>query len=53
MTKQHALRIPDELMEAIEERRNKLGLSRNEWIVRALQWAVEQPIRTVRKVEQT
>lgn len=44
--KQVQQRMPDDLANAIEERAAQVGLSRNEWINRALRWAVEQPIRT-------
>lgn len=47
MTKQHALRMPDELAEKVDQRAGKVGLSRNAWLVKAIEWAVEQPQRTV------
>lgn len=49
--KQVQQRLPDDLAEAIEKRAKAVGLSRNEWINRALRWAVEQP-RRVERVEQ-
>ena len=52
MTKQHLLRLPDELAAAIDERATKVGLSRNAWLVKALEWAVEQPIRKTKIEEQ-
>jgi len=45
MVKQHALRLPEELADAIDKRAELVGLSRNAWIVKALAWAIEQPIR--------
>lgn len=51
--KQVQQRLPDDLAQAVEERAAKVGLSRNEWINRALRWAVEQPIRTETKQERT
>lgn len=45
--KQHALRLPDELAEQIDVRAAKVGLSRNAWITRALEWAIQQPAKTV------
>jgi predicted HicB family RNase H-like nuclease len=38
------VRVPKGLKDAIEERRLKVGISRNEWMVRALTWAVDQPV---------
>lgn len=49
--KQVQQRLPDDLAEAIEKRAKSVGLSRNEWINRALQWAVEQPVRETVKRE--
>lgn len=49
--RQHALRLPDDLADTIDTRARLVGLSRNAWIVKALQWASEQPIRTI-KVEE-
>ena len=49
--KQIQQRMPDDLAKAIDERCKKVGLSRNEWINRALQWAVEQPVRTIKHEE--
>jgi metal-responsive CopG/Arc/MetJ family transcriptional regulator len=45
--KQIQVRLPDDLAEQIDSRAEKVERSRNDWIVRALRWAVEQPIRTV------
>lgn len=50
--KQIQQRLPDDLAAVIDERARTVGLSRNEWINRALRWAVEQPIRTVKREEQ-
>ena len=49
--KQVQLRLPDELAEAIDKRTEKVGLSRNAWLVKALEWALEQPVRTVKREE--
>lgn len=46
-------RLSQELLDAIDERRRAVGLSRNEWIARALAWAVEQPVREVTVTERT
>lgn len=37
------LRVPKPLRLKIEERAKKVGISRNEWMIRALTWATEQP----------
>ena len=50
--RQVLMRLPDELGEAIDKRCEQVGLSRNAWLVKALQWAVEQPVRTVTRKEQ-
>jgi hypothetical protein len=39
------------MLDAIDTRRNLQGYSRNEWITRALAWALDQPIRTTTKTE--
>jgi hypothetical protein len=45
MTKSIELRLPEELAARIDTRVAKVGAkSRNDWLVRALTWAVEQPI---------
>lgn len=46
MTKQVALRLPDDLLDRIDARAAKIGISRNAWLVRALGWAEGQPITT-------
>lgn len=52
MTKSIELRIPDELAERIDARVTKVGArSRNAWLVKALEWAVEQPVTTRTKQE--
>ncbi len=38
------VRTPDDLAAAIDQRAAKVGLSRNAWILRALNWATEQPV---------
>lgn len=50
--KQVALRLPDDLAELIDVRVENLGISRNEWLIRALRWAVEQPVTTRTREEQ-
>jgi predicted HicB family RNase H-like nuclease len=52
MTKPVLLRLPDDLAERIDERAAKVGLSRNAWAVRALQWAVEQPVTKRTRTEE-
>lgn len=49
--KQVQLRLPDDLAEAIDKRTEKVGLSRNAWLIKALEWALEQPVRTVKREE--
>lgn len=45
MTKSIELRIPDDLAAKIDARVEKVGAkSRNAWLVRALEWAVDQPV---------
>jgi hypothetical protein len=51
VTAQIALRLPDEMLKAIDERAEYVAASRNAWIVKALAWALEQPLRTVTKQE--
>jgi metal-responsive CopG/Arc/MetJ family transcriptional regulator len=52
MTKSIELRIPDDLAAKIDARVKKVGAkSRNAWLVAALEWAVEQPPKTVTKQE--
>jgi metal-responsive CopG/Arc/MetJ family transcriptional regulator len=47
MTKSIELRIPDDLATAIDARVTKVGAkSRNAWLVKALDWAVTQPVTT-------
>jgi predicted HicB family RNase H-like nuclease len=46
MTKHVDLRLPEELAERIDARAGKVGLSRNAWLVKALDWAVSQPVQT-------
>lgn len=36
-------RVEPELLERIEARATKVGCTRNEWVIRALQWALAQP----------
>jgi hypothetical protein len=44
------LRLSPEQLKAIDDRAQRVGLSRNAWVERALKWALEQPTR-VRTVE--
>jgi predicted HicB family RNase H-like nuclease len=41
-----ALRVPDDLARRVDDRAKMVGMSRNEWVTRALEWAVSQPVRT-------
>lgn len=50
-TRQHSLRVPPDLMDEIDVRAKSVGLSRNEWIVRAMRWALAQPVRTTTVTE--
>lgn len=50
--KQVALRLPDELAAKIDQRAFQIGVSRNEWLVRALTWATDQPITKRTREEQ-
>jgi hypothetical protein len=45
MTRQVLLRLPDDLAARVDERAGYVGLSRNAWLVKALEWALEQPIK--------
>jgi predicted HicB family RNase H-like nuclease len=40
------LRVDDKLLDRIDARAAKVGLSRNAWLVKALDWAVTQPVTT-------
>jgi len=57
MTKSIELRIPDDLAKRIDARVAKVNAgrdepwSRNTWLVKALDWAVSQPV-TTRTVEE-
>ena len=52
MTKSIELRIPDDLAAKIDARVSKVSAkSRNDWLVKALEWAVEQPVTTRTKQE--
>lgn len=52
MTKHVDLRLSDELLEKVDKRKDQVGISRNEWIIRALRWAVAQPVTTRTVTEQ-
>lgn len=41
MTTSFNCRLPDDLVEAIDTRAATVGISRNEWIVRACSWLVD------------
>lgn len=43
-TEQINLRVPGELRDKIDQRAEKVGISRNAWLNRALEWALEQPV---------
>lgn len=49
--KQIQQRLSDDLAVKVEKRAKDVGLSRNEWINRALAWAVSQPLRKTAKEE--
>lgn len=49
--KQVQLRLPDDLAERVDARTAAVGLSRNAWLNKVIEWALEQPIRTVKKEE--
>lgn len=51
MTKHVDLRLPDELAAKVDARAEKVGLSRNAWLIKAIDWAVSQPV-TTRTVEE-
>lgn len=40
------LRISAEQLAEVDERRAEVGLSRNAWLLKALAWALDQPIKT-------
>jgi len=44
MTKKILLRVPDELVERIDKRAAIGDYSRNAWLVKAIEWALEQPV---------
>lgn len=44
-TVQMNVRVPASLVERIDARRGKIGLSRDKWAARALDWALRQPER--------
>lgn len=44
--KQMPIRVPDELITRIDERAEKVGLSRNAWLTKAIEWALDQPVTT-------
>lgn len=48
--KQHALRLPDDVMDALNARAAETGLSRNEQIVRLLRDGLARPIKTRNRV---
>jgi hypothetical protein len=53
--KEILMRLPDELADAVTQRAERVELSRNAWLVKALEWALDQPVRvrTVRVEEKT
>lgn len=48
---QTAVRLPADLLKSIDERRAVGGLSRNAWMVKVFEWALKQPVHTVRVEE--
>jgi predicted DNA-binding protein len=52
MAKQFHVRLPDELAERMDRRVEELGQSRNAWLIKIIELAVEQPIRTINREEQ-
>lgn len=40
------LRIRKADLKRVDERRSKLGRSRNSWLESAVRWALDQPVRT-------
>ena len=46
------VRFTQDLLDRIDQRSAAVGLSRNEWIVRALTWALNQPVQTQQRDEQ-
>jgi predicted HicB family RNase H-like nuclease len=40
ITKQFALRLPDELVEAVDLRASALGISRNQWYENMTRWVL-------------
>lgn len=49
--KQVQLRLPDDLAKRMDTRAQSVGLSRNAWLNKVIEWALEQPVRTVKKEE--
>ena len=45
--RQIQVRLPEDLLERIDQRAKHVQMSRNAWLVKALAWAVEQPVRAV------
>ena len=37
------VRVPESMRAAIDTRRHQLGLSRDEWMRRVIEWALHQP----------
>lgn len=50
--KQVQLRLPDDLAERIDVRAKRVGLTRHAWLIKALTWAEEQPVKTITTKEQ-
>lgn len=51
MTKHIDLRLPDDLAQRIDQRAAKVQLSRNAWLVKALEWALTHPTTVNAKQE--
>lgn len=43
--KQLNVRLPEELLQRIDERRTQVGLGRSEWVEKALTYMLQLPIR--------
>lgn len=47
------VRVPRSLRDELDERRGRLDLSRDRWVVNALRWALKQPGRPQRTTRKT
>jgi predicted HicB family RNase H-like nuclease len=46
------LRVSEEMKQVIDKRAADVGISRNQWLVRAVQSVLDQPVSTLRVVEE-